>query len=86
MICWVKDSLVFGRQDYHWRHDPILYGWKAGAAHYFDGGRSQDTVWEIPRPKQSKEHPTMKPVSLFARMVRNSCPPGGIVVDAFLGS
>src|SRR5690554_114598 len=62
-LIWVKNALVLGRQDYHWRHEPILYGWKEGAAHYFVDDRTQDTVWEYNKPKRNEEHPTMKPRS-----------------------
>jgi len=72
--------------DYHWRHETVMYGWRNGAAHYFNGGRTQDTVWEIPRPKRSEEHPTMKPVGLVERAVENSTHPGGLIYDPFLGS
>lgn len=75
-----------GRQDYHHRHETILYGWRSGAAHYFNGGRKQDTVWEIPRPKRSEQHPTMKPVELVERAIENSSRPGEIVYDPFAGS
>jgi hypothetical protein len=69
------------RHDYHYRHEPILYGWKEGAAHFFGGGRAQDTVWEIPRPRRSETHPTMKPVELVARAVTNSSRPGDLVYE-----
>lgn len=85
-IIWVKDSFVMGRQDYHWRHEPILYGWKEGKAHYFLDDRTQDTVWEIPRPKRNAEHPTMKPIPLCARAIKNSSKPKDLVVDLFGGS
>jgi DNA modification methylase len=85
-ICWIKDSLVLGRSDYHYRHESIFYGWKPGAAHYFVDDRTQDTVWEIPRPKRSAEHPTMKPVALVERAIRNSSKPGDIVLEPFGGS
>lgn len=97
-IIWAKDQFVLGRQDYHWRHEPILYGWKPGAAHYYaPGDRTQDTVWEIntieqdtiwkfPRPKRSEEHPTMKPVELVARAIANSTRVGEIILDPFSGS
>jgi DNA modification methylase len=85
-IIWVKDSFVMGRQDYHWRHEPILYGWKPGAAHRWWADRTQDTVWEIPRPKRSVEHPTMKPVELVSRAIVNSSKPGDMVLDPFGGS
>jgi site-specific DNA-methyltransferase (adenine-specific) len=85
-LIWVKDVFVMGRHDYHYRHEGILYGWKPGAAHAFTGGRSQDTVWDVPRPKRSKEHPTMKPVELIAPALENSSLPGALVLDPFLGS
>lgn len=85
-IIWVKQHFVMGRQDYQWRHEPILYGWKPGAAHSFYGDRKQDTVWEINRPMQNKEHPTMKPLGLCAKAIRNSSKSGDIVIDFFAGS
>lgn len=85
-VVWVKDVFVMGRQDYHWRHETLLYGWKPGAAHRFVADRSLDTVWEIARPKRSKEHPTMKPVELVERGIANSSLRGGRVLDPFLGS
>ena len=66
-LIWVKNALVLGRQDYHWRHEPILYGWKEGAAHYFIDDRSQDTIWEYNKPRKNEEHPTMKPLELCGR-------------------
>ena len=85
-LVWIKDSFVMGRQDYHWRHEPILYGWKPGAAHRWWADRTQDTVWEVPRPKRSEEHPTMKPVALVARALHNSSRKGDLVLDTFGGS
>jgi DNA modification methylase len=85
-LIWVKDRFVMGRRDYHWRHEPILYGWKEGAGHLVLEDRTQDTVWEIPRPSRSEEHPTMKPVELVERAVRNSSAVGGRVLDVFGGS
>lgn len=85
-IVWVKDVFVMGRQDYHWRHETVLYGWQEGAAHHWGGGRKQDTVWEIPRPRRSESHPTMKPVELVARSLGNSSRPREIVYDPFMGS
>ena len=132
-IIWVKNSLVMGRQDYHWRHEPILYGWKPGAAHKWYGGRKQDTViedskfvtitetgdgfnihigdgvntvvfkvpsyeieyaaddfgttvWRVDRPSRNAEHPTMKPIELVARAIRNSSKKDNIVLDTFGGS
>jgi DNA modification methylase len=85
-LLWIKDVFVMGRHDYHYRHEPILYGWKEGGAHFFGGGRAQDTVWEIPRPRRSETHPTMKPVELVARAVSNSSRPGDLVYEPFAGS
>lgn len=85
-LVWIKDSFVMGRQDYHWRHEPILYGWKPGAAHRWWADRTQDTVWEVPRPKRSEEHPTMKPVALVSRALHNSSRKGDVVLDTFGGS
>jgi DNA modification methylase len=85
-LVWVKDSLVMGRADYHYKHESIFYGWKEGAAHQAPPDRKQDTVWEIPRPKRSTEHPTMKPVELIAKAIKNSTNQNQIVLDLFGGS
>jgi len=85
-IIWVKDSFVVGRSDYHYRHEPILYGWTPGAAHREPPDRKGDTVWEIPRPKRSKEHPTMKPVALVQKCIDRHTKRGEIVLDVFGGS
>jgi len=85
-LVWVKDQLVLSRADYHFRHENILYGWKPDGAHYFVDDRTQDSVFEIPRPKVSEEHPTMKPVELVEALVRNSSKSSDIVYDPFLGS
>jgi len=85
-VIWAKQSFVLGRQDYQWQHEPILYGWAAGASHKWYGGRAETTVWEIDRPMRSEEHPTMKPVELCARAIRNSSRKGDTVLDLFGGS
>lgn len=85
-LVWVKNALVLGRQDYHWRHEPILYGWKEGAGHYFIDDRSQDTVWEYNKPKNNDLHPTMKPLELVARAIVNSSRKFNNVMDLFGGS
>lgn len=132
-IIWAKNSIVMGRQDYHWKHEPILYGWKPGAAHKWCADRKQSTliddyagvvvhedngetfitfteglkqltikvpsyevvrvgddadttVWRIEKPLRNGEHPTMKPVSIPARAIKNSCKGDGIVLDLFGGS
>jgi DNA modification methylase len=77
---------VPGHSDYQHRHEPVLYGWRPGAAHYFVPDRTQDTVWAIARPARSEAHPTMKPVELVERAIRNSTRPGEVVYDAFAGS
>lgn len=86
-IIWVKDSLVLSRKDYHTRYEPIWYGWAGGSARLCPlEDRTQSDVWEIDRPKRSEEHPTMKPVSLVARAVMNSCGQDAVVLDLFGGS
>lgn len=124
---WAKDALVLGRSDYQWQHEPILYGWKPGAAHRWYGGRKQTTVVSLAgsvftlnengsltvrvgqeslivrgtdftvqpveptilhasKPKKSADHPTMKPVELISRMLKNSTDVGDVVLDLFGGS
>lgn len=132
-IIWVKNTIVMGRQDHHWQHEPILYGWKPGARHTWYGGRKQSTVienedgvfvneinggyqltfnngmkkvvikvpeytvleamsdemtttWRIEKPIRNGEHPTMKPIKLCARAIKNSSREGDIVLDPFGGS
>lgn len=85
-LLWVKDSFTLGRQDYQWKHEPCWYGWKDGAAHYFVDDRKQSTVLEFDKPKRNGEHPTMKPVELFEKLVENSSRPGENVLDSFGGS
>ena len=127
-LIWRKDSLVLGRSDYQWQHEPILYGWKPGSRHRWYGGRKLTTMIDLdqermpfkrrddgkyeirlgdtvmvidgtaqieelvpsvinePKPRRSELHPTMKPVALIERMLRNSARPGDIVLDLFGGS
>ena len=85
-LIWVKNALVMGRQDYHWRHEPCLYGWLDGGSHKWYGDRKQSTVIEWDKPLRNGEHPTMKPVGLFAIQIQNSSKAGDIVIDAFGGS
>lgn len=85
-LVWRKNSLVLGRSDYQWQHEPILYGWKPGAAHSWYGGRDKTTIFDENRPSRSAEHPTMKPVPLIARMLTNSTVVGNVVLDLFGGS
>lgn len=75
-----------GRQDYQWKHEPCLYGWKEGAAHYFINDRSQTTILEFKKPNRSDIHPTMKPVELFAYLINNSSRKNEQVLDLFGGS
>ena len=118
LLVWAKNTFALGRHDYQWRHEPCLYGWKDGAAHYFFDSRTEttviedakhdpkkmtkaelvefaqsvltekqaSTVLEFDKPSRSEEHPTMKPVKLFAYLVRNSSRPGDLVLDPFAGS
>lgn len=85
-LIWVKNSMVLGRQDYQWRHEPCLYGWKKGATHNWFSDRKQTTVMEFDRPTKSIEHPTMKPIPLFAYLIQNSSQEGWNVYDSFGGS
>jgi DNA modification methylase len=85
-LVWTKNTMVLGRQDYQWKHEPCLYGWSDGAAHTWLSDRCQTTVLEFDKPSRSADHPTMKPVELFAYLLRNSCPKGGRVLDLFGGS
>jgi DNA modification methylase len=114
-LIWVKDRLVLGRQDYNWQHEPILYGWKPGAAHAWYGPFTNTTVMEFEktdyakmsktellevleqafqsssvvrekRPTKNDIHPTMKPISLVSRLLKNSCVKDDIVLDQFGGS
>lgn len=86
MPIWVKDQMIPGRKEYHYKHEPILFGWKPGAAHLALPDRKQTTVWEFARPKRSDEHPTMKPVEMFSYAIQMSSAPGSIVLDSFSGS
>ncbi len=85
-LVWKKDSLVLGRQDYQWQHEPILYGWKDGAAHSWYSDRKQTTILEFDRPKRSELHPTTKPVEMLVYLIKNSSQRGELVTDFFGGS
>ena len=78
--------MVLGRSDYHYKHEAIFYGWKPGKAHKEPPNRTQSTVWEFDRPKASREHPTMKPVALYAKMLSNSTAVGSLIHEPFGGS
>ena len=85
-LIWKKNAMVLGRQDYQWKHEPCLYGWKAGASHNWYSDRKQTTVLEFNKPNRNAEHPTMKPIELFAYQIQNSSRKGDIVLDSFGGS
>jgi len=75
-----------GRQDYHWKHEPCLYGWLEGAGHYWGGDRKQVTVLDFDRPQRNAEHPTMKPTKLIGYQINNNSKDGDIILDGFGGS
>ena len=85
-LVWVKNSMVLGRQDYQWRHEPILYGWKDGASHNWYSDRKQTTVIEFDRPQRNMKHPTIKPLGLVGYFIGNSSKAEDIVLDPFAGS
>ena len=85
-LIWKKSTMVMGRQDYHWKHEPCLYGWKEGASHLWATDRKQTTILEFDKPSRNGEHPTMKPVALFEYQLLNNTKGGDIVLDSFGGS
>ncbi|WP_373961904.1 DNA modification methylase [Lactococcus lactis] len=85
-LIWNKNSMVLGRQDYQWKHEPCLYGWLEGASHSWYSGRNQTTVLNFDKPQRNGDHPTMKPVALFDYQMQNSSKQGDIVLDLFGGS
>ncbi len=85
-LIWAKNSMVLGRQDYQWQHEPCLYGWKDGGPHFWNSDRKQTTLLNFDRPTRSTDHPTMKPVDLLVYQISNSSKRGEIVLDSFLGS
>lgn len=85
-LIWKKSSLVLGRQDYQWQHEPCLYGWKEGASHLWAADRKQTTILEFDKPSRNGEHPTMKPVALFAYQMLNNTKGSDVVLDSFAGS
>lgn len=85
-LIWNKNSLIMGRQDYQWKHEPCFYGWKDGQSHNWYSDRTQTTVLEFNKPTKNGEHPTMKPVELIAYQMGNSTKKGDIVLDLFGGS
>lgn len=85
-LIWNKSVFAFGRQDYQWKHEPCLYGWKEGAGHLWYSDRKQTTVLDFDKPSRSDIHPTMKPVALFAYQIQNSTKGDDCVLDLFGGS
>lgn len=85
-LIWIKNAFVMGRQDYQWQHEPILYGWKPGAAHYFINDRTRSTILEFDKPIKNEAHPTMKPIEMIAYFINNSSKKNDIVLDLFGGS
>jgi DNA modification methylase len=86
VLVWLKNAIVLGRKDYHYKHEPILYGWKEGAAHNWFGGRDKATVFECQKPPRNGAHPTMKPVELVTFYCENSSKADAAVLDLFGGS
>lgn len=85
-LIWKKQTMVMGRQDYYWKHEPCLYGWKDGAGHLWAADRKQTTILEFDKPSRNGEHPTMKPVALFEYQMLNNTKGGDLVLDSFGGS
>lgn len=85
-LIWNKNAMVMGRQDYQWKHEPCLYGWKDGASHLWASDRKQTTVLEFEKPQKNNLHPTMKPIKLFDYQIKNNTKGDDIVLDLFGGS
>lgn len=85
-LIWNKNSMVMGRQDYHWKHEPCLYGWKDGAGHLWASDRKQTTILNFDKPVRNAEHPTMKPIALFDYQIKNNTKKEDAVLDLFAGS
>lgn len=85
-VIWSKTGFTLGRSDYQRQYEPILYGWPKGAKHYWCGARDQGDVWSCPKPKANDLHPTMKPLALVERAIRNSSKTRDTVLDPFAGS
>jgi len=85
-LAWVKDSMVLGHSDYHYKHESIFYGWSPGSPHRAPPDRTRTSVLEFDRPKASREHPTMKPLALWAELLGNSTTHGDLVYEPFSGS
>jgi len=85
-LIWAKDTFTLGHSDYQRQYEPMLYGWREGTKHHWNGGRDQGDVWHIDKSHSNPLHPTMKPIELMERAIENSSAPGDIVLDLFLGS
>lgn len=85
-LIWIKNSMILGRRDYHFKHEPCLYGWHDKGSHHWYSDRTQTTILEFDRPSRSSDHPTTKPVTMFAYLMGNSSKPGDTVLDLFGGS
>lgn len=85
-LIWNKNQMVLGRQDYQWKHEPCLYGWKDGASHLWASDRKQTTVLDFDKPTRNGVHPTMKPIALFDYQIKNNTKGNDIVLDLFGGS
>lgn len=85
-LIWNKSCMVLGRQDYRWKHEPCLYGWKGGSGHLWNSDRKQTTVLNFEKPNRNGEHPTMKPVNLFSYQLQNNTKEEDVVLDVFGGS
>lgn len=86
-VCiWVKNSLVLGRSDYQWQHEPVLFGWKNDGKHSWYSDRKQTTIWNYDKPKRNKDHPTSKPLDLLGYPICNSSQENAIILDTFGGS
>ena len=86
MCIWVKNSLVLGRSDYQWQHEPVLYGFLKNGRHPWYSDRKQTTIWNYDKPKRNKNHPTSKPLDLLGYPISNSSQENAIVLDTFGGS
>jgi DNA modification methylase len=85
-VIWAKNTFTLGRSDYQRQFEPVLYGWAKGSKHYWCGARDQGDLWEIARPTKNDLHPTMKPIALVERAIRNSSKSRDTVLDPFGGS
>ena len=83
---WVKNSLVLGRSDYQWQHEPVLYGFLQNGKHPWFSDRKQTTIWNFDKPKRNKNHPTSKPLDLLSYPLSNSTQENAVVIDTFGGS